>query len=133
MVIHLLNILPMSALHALDNPIMYNQLTDEEFEQLIIGQGIAAVVTITTHQMRGAAMMHAIMEGLAKEYQEQMNFFYLAPDSNKVIEKHGLYDTAAIFFFCNGEVKDHQIGLVAKNKLRAKIDQFIATVQGEYQ
>ncbi len=121
----------MSALYALDNPTMYNQLSDEEFEQLIIGQGIGAIVTIATHNMRGAAMMHAIMEGLAKEYLEQMSFFYLAQDSNKTIEKYGLHDISAILFFCNAEIKDHQIGLIAKNKLRTKIDQFIATVKGD--
>lgn len=115
----------MKVLSILKGSTPYQEISDEAFEQLIIKEGMSAIVTLTHDRMRGAAMMNAMMEGLCLEYKDRMVFFYINPESSKLTELYGLYDTAAIFFFANGALQDHQIGLTAKNKLREKVEKFI--------
>jgi hypothetical protein len=115
----------MKVLTAVDESSLYKQISDEAFERLIIEEGISAIVTLADEGMRGAAMMNTMMEGLCKEFSHQVAFFYINPETSKLTEMYGLYDTAAVFFFANGMLQDHQIGLISKNKLREKIKNFI--------
>lgn len=104
---------------------LYSQISDEAFERLILKDCISAIITLADERMRGAAMMNTMMEGLCAEFKHQVAFFYINPETSKLTEMYGLYDTAAVFFFANGVLQDHQIGLIPKNKLREKIKNFI--------
>jgi hypothetical protein len=122
------NIFVMKVLNIVEGSSSYKQISDEAFERIIISECLSAVVTLADEGMRGAAMMNTMMEGLCAEFSHQVAFFYNNPETSKLTEMYGLYDTAAVFFFANGILQDHQIGLIPKNKLREKIKNFITLI-----
>lgn len=102
----------------------YKEMSDMEFKELS-KESIPLVLTVAGENMRGSAMLNAIMESLSREYVNRVDFYYMIPEWTNVKVYFGLLDTASVFLMCRGEIIDYQTGLTPKHKLRMKIEDFL--------
>ena len=70
-------------------------------------------------------MLAPIMDELSEEYKDKIKIVKLDVDeSPETAKKFDIMSIPTIIFFENGVAKDTLMGLVAKNILKEKIDQF---------
>jgi|GEM_PF-2537203 thioredoxin-like negative regulator of GroEL len=115
-------------IYVLEGPASYQEISEEFFRKTVLKEGNPAIVTFSGDWMGSAAMLHLIVEDLCAEFKEKAHFYCINLQKSKLADELGIGYVATVCFFYKGEMLDQQIGLVAKTKLREKIEQFIKTI-----
>jgi thioredoxin 1 len=99
------------------------EITDSNFEELIIKSGKPAIIDLWAEWCGPCRMIGPIVEELAKEYDGKAVIGKLDVDSNPgTTSKYGIRNIPTILFFKNGELVDKQVGAVPKSVLVGKLE-----------
>lgn len=98
------------------------ELTDANFEELVIKSDKPAIVDLWAEWCGPCRMVGPIMEELAKEYDGQVVVGKLNVDDNvETPNEYGIRNIPTILFFKDGKLVDKQIGAAQKSVFAAKI------------
>ena len=99
------------------------EVTDANFEDVIINAGKPALIDFWAEWCGPCRMLTPIIKELAEEYGDKIVVGKLDVDSNPGVSyKYGIRNIPTILFFKDGEVADKQVGVVPKGVLSQKID-----------
>jgi len=88
-----------------------------------------SVVQFKTEWSGACQIIDPIYKELSKSYKGQLDFFSVDADKERDLYKEfGISELPTILFFKSGQLIDHAVGLTSKNKLIAKIENAIATL-----
>ncbi|MFW5656177.1 MAG: thioredoxin [Bacteroidota bacterium] len=99
------------------------EITDANFEEVILKAGKPALVDFWAEWCGPCRMVGPIVSDIAEEYKDKVVVGKLDVDSNPgVAGKYGIRNIPTILFFKDGEVVDKQVGAVPKASLTKKVD-----------
>jgi thioredoxin 1 len=102
------------------------ELTDANFEELVIKSDKPAIVDLWAEWCGPCRMVGPLVEELSHEYEGRAVIGKLDVDSNPgVTSKYGIRNIPTILFFKNGEIADKQVGAVPKSVLAAKLEKLL--------
>ncbi|MBR8534746.1 MAG: thioredoxin [Bacteroidales bacterium] len=102
---------------------MLIEVTDANFEELVLNSDKPVLVDFWAEWCGPCRMVTPIVKELAEEYGEKAVITKMDVDSNPGTSvKFGIRNIPTILFFKNGEVVDKQVGAVPKTILASKLD-----------
>lgn len=102
------------------------ELTDANFEELVLKSDKPAIVDLWAEWCGPCRMVGPLVEELSHEYEGRAIIGKLDVDSNPgVTAKYGIRNIPTILFFKNGEVADKQVGAVPKSVLAGKLEKLL--------
>ncbi|KAF0199177.1 MAG: thioredoxin [Bacteroidetes bacterium] len=102
------------------------ELTDANFEELVIKSDKPAIVDLWAEWCGPCRMVGPLVEELSHEYEGRAVIGKLDVDSNPgITAKYGIRNIPTILFFKNGEIADKQVGAVPKSVLAAKLEKLL--------
>lgn len=102
------------------------ELTDANFEELVLKSDKPAVVDLWAEWCGPCRMVGPLVQEMSTEYEGRAVIGKLDVDSNPgITAKYGIRNIPTILFFKNGEVADKQVGAVPKSVLVAKLEKLL--------
>ncbi len=99
------------------------EITDSNFQEVVIDAGKPAVVDFWAEWCGPCRMLTPIVKELSAEYENRVVVGKVDVDSNPGISaKYGIRNIPTLLFFKDGQVVDKQVGVVPKGALVNKID-----------
>ena len=99
------------------------EITDSNFQEIVIDAGKPAVVDFWAEWCGPCRMLTPIIKDLSTEFEGRVVVGKVDVDSNPGISaKYGIRNIPTVLFFKNGQVVDKQVGVVPKSALVNKID-----------
>lgn len=99
------------------------ELTDANFDELVINSGKPAVVDFWAVWCGPCKMVAPVVEELSKDYEGRAVIGKLDVDGNpKVSTDFGIRNIPTLLFFKDGKVVDRHVGVAPKGVLAAKLD-----------
>ena len=99
------------------------ELTDANFDELVIKSEIPVLVDFWAEWCGPCRMVGPLVEELAKEYEGKAVIGKLNVDDNPGVSvQFGIRNIPALLYFKNGQVVDKQVGAVPKSILANKLD-----------
>jgi thioredoxin 1 len=103
------------------------QITDANFEELVLNSDKPVVLDFWAEWCGPCRMVGPIIEEMSAEYNGKAVIGKVDVDNNpEVSMKFGIRNIPTILFFKNGQVVDKQVGAVPKNVLAQKLEAQIA-------
>lgn len=103
------------------------QITDSNFEELVLKSDKPVVVDFWAEWCGPCRMVGPIIEEMSGEYNGQAIIGKVDVDSNPNISmQFGIRNIPTILFFKDGKVVDKQVGAAPKNVLSAKLQAQLA-------
>ncbi len=101
---------------------MATQLTDTNFNELVIKENTVAMVDFWAEWCGPCRMIGPSVEELSKEYEGKAVIGKLNVDDNpNIASTFGIRSIPTILFFKNGKIVDKQVGVVPKAELERKL------------
>jgi len=101
---------------------MFHELTDNNFEELVLKSDKLAMVDFSAEWCGPCRMVSPIVQELAEQYKDQIVAGEVDVDHNPITaSKYGVRNIPTVLFIKNGEVIDKQIGAVQKSAFIDKI------------
>lgn len=98
-------------------------VTDSDFDQRVLEADKPVVVDFWATWCKPCVMVAPILDELAEEYNERINFVKVDVDENpKTAARYGIMSIPALFIFKNGEPVKHLIGFRPKAELKRNLD-----------
>lgn len=98
------------------------EITDANFEEVIVKSGKPALVDFWAEWCGPCRMVGPVVEELAKDYDGRAVIGKVNVDNNPNISmQFGIRNIPALLFFKDGKVVDKQIGAVPRNVLEEKL------------
>ena len=98
-------------------------VTDETFEQDVLGAGSPVLVDYWAEWCGPCKMIAPVLEEIAQEYEGRVQVAKLNIDENPVTPpKYGIRGIPTLMLFKNGNVEATKVGAVSKSQLAAFID-----------
>ena len=105
---------------------MVTDVTDQEFEQEVMGSNIPALVDMWAPWCGPCRMIAPIVEKLADDYDGKVKFFRLNIDENPLTPaRYRVMSIPTLMMFKNGEAVEMVVGAVPEKVLASKIDAVI--------
>jgi len=99
------------------------EITDSNFQELVVNAGKPAVVDFWAEWCGPCRMLTPVIKELSTEYEGRVVIGKVDVDSNPGISaKYGIRNIPTVLFLKNGEVVDKQVGVVPKGALVNKIE-----------
>ncbi len=99
------------------------QITDANFEELVINSKVPVLVDFWAEWCGPCRMVGPVVDELATEYDGKAVVGKVDVDSNpKIATEYGIMSIPALLFFKDGKVVDKQVGAVPKHILAGKLD-----------
>jgi thioredoxin 1 len=99
------------------------EITDANFEELVLKSDKPVLVDFWAEWCGPCRMVGPVVEEIAKEYSDTAVVGKVNVDNNPGISvKYGIRNIPALLYFKNGEIVDKQIGAVPKSVLAGKLD-----------
>jgi thioredoxin 1 len=97
-------------------------ITDEQFEQEVIGSSAPVVVDFWAPWCAPCRMVAPTIESLSKEFDGRVRFVKINVDENPVqASKFGVQGIPTLLFFRGGELLDSAVGAYPEPMLREKL------------
>ena len=98
------------------------EITDANFEELVLTSDKPAIVDFWAEWCGPCRMVGPIVEELAKEYEGQAVIGKVNVDfNNEISVKYGIRNIPTVLFFKNGQLIDKQVGAVPRSVLEDKL------------
>jgi thioredoxin 1 len=108
---------------------MPRPLSKENFKAEIMKAKNLSVVQFKTEWSGTCQIIDPIYKDLAKTYKGQVDFFSVDVDHERELyNQYQVKELPTILFFISDELVDHAVGLISKNKLIAKIENALASL-----
>ena len=108
---------------------MPRPLSKENFKAEIMKAKNLSVVQFKTEWSGACQIIDPIYKELTKTYKGQVDFFSVDVDQEKELyNQYQVKELPTILFFKSDELIDHAVGLISKNKLIAKIENALASL-----
>ncbi|MAS52087.1 MAG: thioredoxin [Flavobacteriales bacterium] len=102
------------------------ELTDANFEDLVVKSDKPVVVDFWAEWCGPCRMVAPVVEELSKDYEGKAIVGKVDVDANNEISaKYGIRNIPTILFLKNGEVVDKQVGAAPKAALAEKLDKLL--------
>lgn len=102
------------------------ELTDANFEELVVKSGKPAMVDFWAEWCGPCRMIGPFVKEMAEEYEGRAIIGKVDVDScTGVAAKYGIRNIPTVLFFKNGEVADKQVGAVPKKVLVEKLEKLL--------
>ncbi len=102
------------------------EITDQNFETVVMNSETPVLVDFWAPWCGPCKMLTPIIEEIAEEYEGKVVFGKLNVDDNpQVASKYGIVSIPTILFVKDGKVTDQHVGLLAKDPMKKKIDEFV--------
>lgn len=99
------------------------ELTDNNFEELVLKSGKPVIVDFWAEWCGPCRMVGPIVNEIGEDYKDKAVIGKLDVDNNPgVTQKFGIRNIPTILFFKNGVVADKQVGAVPKSILVNKLE-----------
>ncbi len=102
------------------------ELTDDNFEAEVLGEGTAALVDFWAEWCMPCRMLAPTIDDIATEYTGRLKVGKVDTDANREISmKFGISAIPTVILFKDGQMVKKFVGLQQKRDLKAAIDQVI--------
>ncbi|HNV53153.1 MAG TPA: thioredoxin [Tenuifilaceae bacterium] len=99
------------------------QVTDSNFDELVLNSGKPALVDFWAEWCGPCRMIAPYVEQIAEEYKDKAVVAKVDVDSCPgIAARYGIRNIPTILFFKGGEQVDKQVGAVPKSNLVAKLE-----------
>lgn len=99
------------------------QVTDSNFDELVLNSGKPALVDFWAEWCGPCRMIAPYVEQIAEEYKDKAVVAKVDVDSCPgIATRYGIRNIPTILFFKGGEQVDKQVGAVPKSNLVAKLE-----------
>ncbi len=99
------------------------ELTDDNFEELVLKSDKPALVDFWAVWCGPCRMVGPIVEEISNDYDGKAVVGKVDVDNNPgIAAKYGIRNIPTILFIKDGEIVDKQVGAVPKEKLAEKLD-----------
>src|SRR6186713_2735816 len=113
--------------HNLKHKIMALEITDANFEELVLKSDKPVLVDFWAEWCGPCRMVGPVVEELSKDYDGKAVVGKVDVDSNPGISmKYGIRNIPTLLIFKGGGIVDKQVGAVPKSVLAGKIDNQLA-------
>ena len=107
-----------------DNIMAITQVTDENFDDKVIGSKLPVVVDFWAEWCGPCKQIAPALEELASEYEGEITIAKVNVDENPVSpSKFGVRGIPALFLFKNGEMVSSKVGVSPKASLQSWIEE----------
>jgi thioredoxin 1 len=104
-----------------------NEFTDGNFQEEVIASSIPVVVDFTAPWCGPCKMLGPILEELVPVFEGKAKIGKVNVDNSpQTASKYGIISIPTILFVKNGVVVDQHVGLLGKESLKKKIEQFVS-------
>lgn len=107
---------------------MYAILTDNNFQKEVLENLQPVLVEISADWCGTCHIMAPVLEKLAVEFDGKIKFGRLDVDANERIAKvYGMRELPLLLFFCDGQLVDYTMGVIARHALEARLATLLQT------
>lgn len=101
-------------------------VTDANFDDEIIKSDLPVLVDFSATWCGPCKQLKPIVEELATQYEGKVKIAHVDVDeARQAAMKYGVMSVPTVLYLKGGQVRDSQIGVLAKEKMAAKIDSLI--------
>jgi len=101
-------------------------VTDANFQQEVLDSALPVVVDFSATWCGPCKQLKPIVEELATQYEGKVKVAHVDVDqARQAAMKYGVMSVPTVLYIKGGQVRDSQIGVLAKEKMAAKIDGLI--------
>ncbi len=101
-------------------------VTDANFQQEVLDSALPVVVDFSATWCGPCKQLKPIVEELAALYEGKVRIAHVDVDeARQAAMKYGVMSVPTVLYIKGGQVRDSQIGVLAKEKMAAKIDSLI--------
>lgn len=102
------------------------QVTDSNFDELVLNSGKPALVDFWAEWCGPCRMIAPYVEQIAEEYKDKAVVAKVDVDNCPgIAARYGIRNIPTILFFKDGEQVDKQVGAVPKSNLVAKLESLL--------